>query len=36
VSKQHTLEGNFFSIASIANVLDLDGEHHTEVWPSHL
>jgi hypothetical protein len=27
VSKQYTLDGKFFSIATIANVLDLDGEH---------
>jgi hypothetical protein len=30
------LTGIFFSIATIANVLDIDGEHHTGVWPSHL
>jgi hypothetical protein len=26
----------FFSIFTIVNVLDLDGEHHTRVWPTHL
>jgi hypothetical protein len=30
------LDGKFFSIATIANVLDLDGEHHIGVWPSYL
>jgi hypothetical protein len=34
-SKQYILDGKFFSIATIANVLDLDGEHHIRVWPSH-
>jgi hypothetical protein len=36
VSRPHTLGGYFFSIATISNVLDLDGEHHTGVWPIHL
>jgi hypothetical protein len=36
VSKQYTLDEKFFSIAIIANILDLDGEHHNGVWKSHL
>jgi hypothetical protein len=36
VSKKYTLDEKFFSIATIANILDLDGEHHNGVWPSHL
>ena len=36
VSKKYSLDANFFSIATIANVLDLDGEHHTRVWKTHL
>jgi hypothetical protein len=36
VSKKYTLDEKFFSIATIANVIDLYGEHHTGVWASHL
>jgi hypothetical protein len=36
VSKPHTISRHFFSIATIANFPDLDGKHHTEVWPTHL
>jgi hypothetical protein len=36
VSKQYTLDEMFFLIATISNVLDLDGEHHTGFFPSHL
>jgi hypothetical protein len=36
LSKPHTLGGHFFFISTISNVLDLDGEHYTVVFPTQL